>query len=217
MLLCTYERRDPLPCYRTHQVEGQLVCPWRTRKGRPSPLLPVIRTLIHPPMFTISCRIPYYPRIDQYSVIKTVSPIWRPFATDWKCTMRSVLRLLLQLFLIMTLIVAPNDALVAAQSAGVVTVSPDTGTSRSVVTVSGSGYRPGERVNIRWGAANGKLVGYVNAKPDGQFTGRITVPVADPGSYSIYGVGATSNITGSGVFQITSNTPGASCMDRTHR
>lgn len=57
-----------------------------------------------------------------------------------------------------------------------VNVNPTSGPAGVVITVSGSGYAPGERVDILFGGDTGSRVGYVIAKPDGTFAGRISIP-----------------------------------------
>lgn len=66
-------------------------------------------------------------------------------------------------------------------------VSPTSGLPGARLSVSGTNFRPGERVNIRWGNASGNILGYVIARSDGTVRGAILVPAnASAGSTRIY-------------------------------
>lgn len=85
-------------------------------------------------------------------------------------------------------------------------VSPNFGMSGQVVTVTGRGYQPGERVEIRWGSVGGRLLGYVTARSDGSYYGRVTIPVANAGPYNVVTVGTSSYRYSSGPYMVTANT-----------
>src|SRR5699024_7969485 len=89
--------------------------------------------------------------------------------------------------------------------AGRTLVSPNFGQSGTVVTVTGSGFAPGERVELRWGSFKGQMIGSVIADPNGNFRGRVTTRSAAPGSAYIVAVGTTSPRYNSGIYTITAN------------
>lgn len=66
-------------------------------------------------------------------------------------------------------------------------VSPTSGLPGARLSVSGTNFKPGERVNMRWGSANGPILGYKNAASTGAVSGVILVPNdASVGSVRIY-------------------------------
>lgn len=89
---------------------------------------------------------------------------------------------------------------------GFTRVSPNFGETRQVVLVSGGGFQANERVDIRWGGANGTLLGYVTARSDGSYSGRITIPAVGAGTYNVVAVGTKSFRYNTGQYTITANT-----------
>ncbi len=93
---------------------------------------------------------------------------------------------------------------VTATSASVTTkVYPGTAAESSVVTVSGTGYQPGEKVDIRFRGPSGSLMGTVTARSDGSYSGRVTIPRGYTGLQSIYGIGRTSKRGAAGSVNVT--------------
>lgn len=74
-------------------------------------------------------------------------------------------------------------------------MSSTSGPVGSSMTVSGSGYAPGETVNVQWnysGPGTGTTVASATAGYAGTVSTSFTVPTATTGSYSVAVVGATS-------------------------
>lgn len=93
---------------------------------------------------------------------------------------------------------------VTATSASMVTtITPSTAPAGSVVTISGRGFSAYERVQFRYLTTGGTLMGYVTARSDGSFSGKVTLPGGTTGSKRIYAVGVTSKRAGSGTVTIT--------------
>ncbi len=84
-----------------------------------------------------------------------------------------------------------------------VTLSPISGRAGTVTSVTGSGYRPGESVTIRWSTTTGTLLGSVKATTSGTISAKVTVPAtAAVGTFRIYATG-TSGQAGSATYQVT--------------
>lgn len=76
---------------------------------------------------------------------------------------------------------------VTAAPAPTITVSPTSGLPGARLSVSGTNFKSGERVNIRWGSSTGPILGYKNASSNGSFSGAILVPAnASAGATQIY-------------------------------
>ena len=84
-----------------------------------------------------------------------------------------------------------------------VSVSPTSQTSGKVVSVSGSGFTPGKRVDIRWNSPSGKLIGYLTANVSGSLSGKVTVPAGTvPGDYSVVMIDLASGLSGSATLKV---------------
>ncbi len=85
-----------------------------------------------------------------------------------------------------------------------VSVSSQSVTPGTVVTVSGSGFKSGEIVDIRWDSENGPLLGYRTADSSGSFTGRVTVPTtASAGDHALFAKGRITKATASATIHVT--------------
>lgn len=71
----------------------------------------------------------------------------------------------------------------------VITISPDSGERGDRATVTGAGFRPGERVRITWGryASTGKVLRDVDADESGAFTTEVTIPSKTTNDYHTEG------------------------------
>jgi hypothetical protein len=79
-----------------------------------------------------------------------------------------------------------------------VTVSPTEGVPGTILTVTGTRFQPGEKVEIRWNTAGGTLLGYKTASTSGSISGKVTIPAsAAPGTATIVLSQPTSGRTGS--------------------
>jgi hypothetical protein len=85
-------------------------------------------------------------------------------------------------------------------------LSPKAGSAGSSTTVSGTGFKPGENVQLRWSCASvgcsGALLATAVANTGGDFSIPVTIPAAAPGAYSIGAVGTTSSIFAKATFKI---------------
>lgn len=95
-------------------------------------------------------------------------------------------------------------------------VSPNFGQSGNVVTVTGSGYQPGERVELRWGSMGGPVIGVVTANGSGSFSGRVTTRSGNPGTTYVVAVGTTSYRYSSAPYTITASPSGSGQLNVSH-
>lgn len=80
------------------------------------------------------------------------------------------------------------------------------------LTVQGSGYSPGETVNIYWnytGPGTGTLEKTVASSGTGSFSTSFRIPPSPVGTYTVGGVGQTSGSVATGTFQLS---PGLSIL-----
>ncbi len=87
------------------------------------------------------------------------------------------------------------DFRITSNGTGVIVLNPNRATVGTVITVTGTGMAPGERVNLRWNGTNGSLLGYVTADSTGRYQGKVRIPTVSPHNYVIASIGATSNRT----------------------
>jgi hypothetical protein len=92
------------------------------------------------------------------------------------------------------------------------TLSPTQGAAGSELTVSASGYRPGETVQVTF---NGTSVGQDTADTNGAVSVKVTVPSLGPGQYTVVATGQTSGASNSATFTIIAVTPSATAVPAT--
>ena len=75
-----------------------------------------------------------------------------------------------------------------------ISIDPIQGRTGTVVSVSGTNYQPGERVEIRWNSSSSSapLLGTATADNNGAFTTNVTIPNVEGGTYRIVGKGPVS-------------------------
>ncbi|MCA9834554.1 MAG: hypothetical protein KC435_11430 [Thermomicrobiales bacterium] len=84
-----------------------------------------------------------------------------------------------------------------------IALSPASGAAGSRITVTGSGFNPGEQITLRWGGSSGSVLRTFNAGTTGKFSAGVTIPAsASIQSYVIY-VSSASGKTGSATFAVT--------------
>jgi hypothetical protein len=81
---------------------------------------------------------------------------------------------------------------------------PASVTPGKTVGVSGGGYAPGEKVNVKLDSSSSATIASINATSEGKFSG-LQLPVPSPyhgGNHMLYGVGQTSGTVGQGVLVV---------------
>jgi hypothetical protein len=88
-----------------------------------------------------------------------------------------------------------------------ITISPTGGKAGAQVTVNGTGYGSGERVDIYWNSTfSGSPLQSIVANSSGNFSVVITIPQAEVGTHLIVGKGAASGLKPSRSFTILPDT-----------
>jgi hypothetical protein len=101
----------------------------------------------------------------------------------------------------------PTAVLATTPQAGLaLQLSPTSGAPGSNVTANGSGFAPGETVDVSF---NGQAVGTPSVNNGGTFSLAFTVPNTPPGQYAVLAKGQTSGATASAAFTIN---PGAAAL-----
>jgi hypothetical protein len=101
----------------------------------------------------------------------------------------------------------PTATLATTPQAGLaLQLSPTSGAPGSNVTANGSGFAPGETVDVSF---NGQAVGTPSVNNGGTFSLAFTVPNTPPGQYAVLAKGQTSGATASAAFTIN---PGAAAL-----
>jgi hypothetical protein len=101
----------------------------------------------------------------------------------------------------------PTATLATTPQAGLaLQLSPTSGAPGSNVTANGSGFAPGETVDVSF---NGQAVGTPSVNNGGTFSLAFTVPNTPPGQYAVLAKGQTSSATASAAFTIN---PGAAAL-----
>jgi outer membrane protein assembly factor BamB len=120
--------------------------------------------------------------------------------------MRLLAVLVLGLGLIVTVSASANVGARAGAASATVSVSPRTGPPTSRATASGSGFVPGEQVEL---SLDGLDLALVSVDAAGGFSGAaITIPAtASPGSHVLAAVGRTSGASAQAPFVVRANWP----------
>jgi hypothetical protein len=86
-----------------------------------------------------------------------------------------------------------------------IVIDPIQGRTGTIVTVTGSGYQPGETIELRWNSSStgAPLLGTAIANNAGAFTKDVTVPNVVGGAYRIVGKGLSSNRNPTRTFTVT--------------
>lgn len=92
-------------------------------------------------------------------------------------------------------LIAASLLVTHAYAAGL-SLSPTSGAAGSAVTASGSGFLPGESVQVRWAQYGAVLAEVTASAPGGAFSASFSVPSsAIAGSYSVWAVGGLGSYT----------------------
>ncbi|MGH2548241.1 MAG: hypothetical protein ACRDHN_02570, partial [Thermomicrobiales bacterium] len=99
----------------------------------------------------------------------------------------------------------PSRSFTVTSGTPVISISPTSGRTATVVTVTGQGYRPGESVQIYLDStgSTGTLLKTVTASSSGIFSTTVTVPHTTGGDHLIIGKGVSSGSKPSRTFTIT--------------
>nr|MBA2278129.1 M23 family metallopeptidase [Chloroflexia bacterium] len=86
-----------------------------------------------------------------------------------------------------------------------VTLSQTQGPAAATISVGGTGFASGERVNLRWDSASATPLTTVTASSGGAFTAQVTVPDATRGAHAFYATGETSGKQASASYTLTAS------------
>jgi hypothetical protein len=99
-----------------------------------------------------------------------------------------------------------NASFTVSTSAAGITLSATQGAAGSAFSLTASGFRPGETVNVTF---NGTNIGSETADVNGGITTNLTVPSIAPGQYNVVATGETSGTTQSANYTVIAATPAA--------
>jgi hypothetical protein len=99
-----------------------------------------------------------------------------------------------------------NASFTVSTAAAGITLSATQGAAGSAFSLTASGFRPGETVNITF---NGTNIGSETADVNGGISTNLTVPSIAPGQYNVVATGQTSGTTQSANYTIIAGTPAA--------
>jgi hypothetical protein len=102
-----------------------------------------------------------------------------------------------------------NATFTVSTSAAGITLSTSQGAAGSAFTVTASGFRPGEQVNLTF---NGTNIGSETADVNGGISTNLTVPTIAAGQYDVVATGQTSGTTQKASFTVIAATPAATAQ-----
>jgi hypothetical protein len=102
-----------------------------------------------------------------------------------------------------------NASFTVSTSAAGITLSANQGAAGSAFSLTASGFRPGETVNITF---NGTNIGSETADVNGGISTNLTVPNIAPAQYNVVATGQTSGTTQSANYTVIAATPAATAQ-----